>query len=215
MTNSERSGRARPRTTNGRGERSRDAILRAAQEQFADRGYRGASLASVAEAAEISEPGLLHHFSSKSDLLLAVLERRDEEDGQRSSEHLGDEGIEIVEALEALVAHNQATPEPVRLFSVLLGESLELDHPAHDYFVHRYHRIRTRVARNLRRAETAEGTALDFDAEALATALIALMDGLQFQWLLDDTVDMAKSYGMIARLIVAALDPGQVEGQVD
>jgi hypothetical protein len=48
----------------------------------------------------------------------------------------------------------------------------------------------------------AQGT-LDADADvgALANVLIAVMDGLQYQWLLDDSVDMRAGYALLASLI--------------
>ena len=47
---------------------------------FAATGYRGTSLADVAQAAGLSNAGLLHHFPSKEQLLIEVLRRRDEAD---------------------------------------------------------------------------------------------------------------------------------------
>jgi hypothetical protein len=35
----------------------------------------------------------------------------------------------------------------------------------------------------------------------LANVLIAVLDGLQFQWLLDDSVDMTAGYALLASLI--------------
>jgi AcrR family transcriptional regulator len=198
----------RQKTTNGRGDRTREAILRAAQRQFADRGYRGASLASIAEEAGISEPGLVHHFSSKPALLQAVLARRDDEDGRLFLESLGTRGLDTVEAFETIVAHNQSAPEGVRLYSVLLGESLEVDHPAHDHFVARYDYARHYVSRGLDE-RMAGRLPEDVDVETLASILIAVMDGLQYQWLLDSSIDMVESYRVVARLVAAALGPDQ------
>jgi AcrR family transcriptional regulator len=198
----------RRKATNGRGDRTRDAILRAAQRQFADRGYRGASLASIAEEAGISEPGLVHHFSSKPDLLGAVLARRDDEDGKLFLESLSQKRLDTVEAFETIVAHNQSAPEGVRLYSVLLGESLEDDHPAHDHFVTRYEFARHYVSQGLR-DRVAGRLPEDVPVETLASILIAVMDGLQYQWLLDDSIDMVESYRALARLLSAALGQDQ------
>ena len=77
-----------PRTRkNGtpRGERSKETILEAALPLFARQGYRGASLASIASAAGLTQPGLLHHFPSKEELLLGLLDWRDRDDGKRLS----------------------------------------------------------------------------------------------------------------------------------
>jgi hypothetical protein len=39
----------------------------------------------------------------------------------------------------------------------------------------------------------------------LANLLIAVLDGLQFQWLLDNSVDMKAGYGLLADLITPDL----------
>src|ERR1700685_1408737 len=155
--------------TRTRGEESKETTLRAARQLFAKHGYRGTSLASIAEAAGLSQPGLLHHFPSKTDLLLAVLASRDASDGQMSSRLSGD----TVDGLRTLVAHNQAQPEVVRLFSTLLGESLAADHPAHDYFVTRYKDIRARFVRHLTEAQVQGALSSGISAPALANVLIA------------------------------------------
>ncbi len=50
-------------------------MLQVAQTLFAERGYRGASLRDISGRIGIKAPSLLHHFSSKDELYLAVLDR--------------------------------------------------------------------------------------------------------------------------------------------
>ena len=184
-----------------RGAESRDAILLAASRLFARHGYRGTSLASIAQAAGLSQPGLLHHFPSKHTLLLAVLAGRDSEDGRLSSPKLRDESLGIIDGLSTLVAYNESIPDQVRMFSMLLGESVAPDHPAHAYFVDRYARIRSRFIRHLSAAQSQGKLDASADVGVLANVLIAVLDGLQFQWLLDDSVDMTAGYALLASLI--------------
>ena len=58
----------------------REQILAAALSLIAVSGYDGVSLEDFANAAGITKAGLLHYFSSKEHLLVAVLERRDQLD---------------------------------------------------------------------------------------------------------------------------------------
>ena len=190
--------------TRSRGEESKAAILTAARELFAKRGYRGTSLAAIAEAAGLSQPGLLHHYRSKNAVLLAVLASRDSADVSMSSPRPEAPGGGIIEGLAALVAHNESDPQIVALFSMLLGEAVAADHPAHDYFVHRYDEIRACITQDLRDAQAEHALVPGVDPEALANVLIAVLDGLQFQWLLDRSVDMRASYAALAGLISAA-----------
>ena len=87
---------------------------------------------------------------------------------------------------------------------MLLGEAVGAEHPAHEYFVRRYDGIRAHLTKNLRDAQQEHALAPGIDPEALANVLIAVLDGLQFQWLLDRSVDMSACYATLAAIIRAA-----------
>ncbi|RII15943.1 HTH-type transcriptional regulator TtgR [Streptomyces sp. YIM 130001] len=170
-----------------RSEERRAGILRAALEVIAERGYRGASLAAVAERVGLTQQGLLHHFPTKEALLVAVLEERDQWDAVPSSEWR-------LDLLGSLVEYNAMRPGIVQTFSALLGESVTEGHPARDFFTHRYDGVRASMARVLR-AEYGDRLPGGLTPERAAPLMVAVMDGLQYQWLLDpDTVDMPKAF---------------------
>ncbi|MGW4472297.1 TetR/AcrR family transcriptional regulator [Nonomuraea sp. NPDC004354] len=173
------------------GEARRERILALALQEFAEYGYRGASLARIAERAELTQAGLLHHFKSKELLLVAVLEYRDEVDTRRFD--LGEaSGAAALRALADVVDYNSRVPGLVQLFSVISGEAVTADHPGHTWARDRYRRLRQSLADSLRRAVDSGEFRADLDAEAHADRVIAMMDGLQTQWLIDpDQVDMA------------------------
>jgi TetR/AcrR family transcriptional regulator len=54
---------------------TRDRVLQVAQALFAERGYGGTSLRDIAKRIGIKAPSLLHHFPSKQQLYLAVLDK--------------------------------------------------------------------------------------------------------------------------------------------
>jgi len=63
----------RPRGRRPAGEDTRGAIVRAARDEFAERGFDGASIRSVARRADV-DPGLVrHYFRTKPDLFAAGL----------------------------------------------------------------------------------------------------------------------------------------------
>jgi AcrR family transcriptional regulator len=173
-----------------KGRERRDAILAAANEVFAKRGFRGASLATIAKHVGMSEPGLLHHFASKEDLLLEVLKLRDQHDDERIAQaraaHAGP--LEVV--LE-LCRQNQERPGIVRLFTILAAESVDDDHPAHEWFLARYGDRRAVLADRLANAQRDGDIDAALDPESVASQILAMFDGLQLQWLLDPgAVDM-------------------------
>src|SRR5665647_584633 len=58
----------------------REAILQAAMVTFGAKGYYNGSLVEVADQVGMTHAGVLHHFGSKDQLLLEVLEYRDRTD---------------------------------------------------------------------------------------------------------------------------------------
>ncbi|AFA46930.1 TetR/AcrR family transcriptional regulator [Acetobacterium woodii] len=55
-----------------------DDIVNAAVEIFLEKGFEGASMAAIAEKAQISKGGLYHHFSSKDEILYYANEKLNE-----------------------------------------------------------------------------------------------------------------------------------------
>lgn len=168
-----------------KGRAKRAEIIDRATALFGEAGYRGVSLREIAARCAISHPGLLHHFATKEALLTAVLERRDEEDEERFIAQAGG-GVDQLRRVVALAAHNEQRRGIVELYAVLSAEATAADHPAHDFFVRRY---RTTIATMTGAyAQAAVQGALHASvAPAIAAReLVALMDGLQLQWLLDD-----------------------------
>lgn len=197
-----------------KGEDRRAAILSAAAQLFAQQGYRGASLDSVAAAVGLTRPGLLHHFPSKEAMLLALLEDRYHVDGRRLTGGLTDDGLPLLAALQRIVEHNQQSAEAVKLFTVLVAESIFVGHPGHDHFERRYARIRRRLERVLQEEQSRGEIRGDVDLTLLVPVIVAVMDGLQTQWLLDDQrVDMVASFALFCRLVTSAIsvDPGPVD----
>jgi AcrR family transcriptional regulator len=171
-----------------RGGERRAEIVRAALEVIAERGYRGASLAAVAERVGLTQQGLLHYFPTKDALLVAVLQERDQWDALPTDTRWR------VDLLATAVEYNAMRPVIIQTFSALLGESVTEGHPARDYFTERYTRVRANMARVLR-AEYGERLPSGLTPERAAPLLVAIMDGLQYQWLLDpESVDMPGAF---------------------
>jgi AcrR family transcriptional regulator len=175
-------------TTKGRARR--EQLLEAALTAFAARGYRGASLASIASDVRISQPGLLHHFPSKEHLLVRVLEYHEDRNTERIEAAIAN--ASLADGLLDLARHHEANPEFIRLFVVIAAESVDTEHPAHDWFVERYRRIRAWL-----RAQVAEEQRLGrmtkaIDPDTITQLLMSVLDGLELQHLLDaDEVEIA------------------------
>src|SRR3954451_19997463 len=180
------------------GRATRERIVRVAVSAFADRGFRGASLDSIAESAGVTRQALLHYFRTKAQLLFAALDQRDADDTAWGQEVAGDA---LAAGLLALLRRNRQRPEAVRLLTVLAAESLNSEHAAHDYFRERYKGARTAIAYAVAQEQANGRIAPDADPEALATAIAALLDGLNLQQLLDPDVDTEPALTAILQLI--------------
>ncbi|HWS33773.1 MAG TPA: TetR/AcrR family transcriptional regulator [Actinoplanes sp.] len=182
-----------------RGDSARERVLHAALRAISANGYHGSTLTGIAADAGLTNAGLLHHFPSKEHLLVAVLAERDRLD----TAHFrlsGLRGLAALDRLVELVRYNSMVPGLVQAFTVLMGESAGSEHPAREWFRGRYPRLRADIAGALRGGIELGEVRADVDCEAKAAEILAMMDGLQVQWLLDpDRFDMAAVFaGYIA-----------------
>ncbi|MEP7762686.1 TetR/AcrR family transcriptional regulator [Sanguibacter sp. 25GB23B1] len=178
-----------------KGRATRLEILETATTLFGELGYRSASLREISARVGISHPGLLHHFPTKESLLAAVLAHRDEVDEAAIDADLAT-GMDFFEALARVVERNAARPGIVELFSALSAEATSPDHPAHEYFRRRYADLLGRLTRELEQRAAAGALPPGTAPVDGARTVVALMDGLQVQWLFESgdegaQVDMA------------------------
>lgn len=177
----------------------RQEILDRAIEVFAARGGYGTSLRSIAQAMEISHAALLHYFDSREQLLLAVYEHAE---AKRNADPAAPEPAGAVDVLVQAASANVEVPGLVELYSTLVAASLEAGNAlGKAHFTQRFARIRRNLADRLR-AEQARGEIRsDVDADDIAALLIAASDGLQIQWLLDPSVGLQETFGVLATLL--------------
>jgi AcrR family transcriptional regulator len=182
-----------PTEARTRGPYAKTAKLRARAieigiELFGSAGYNGATLTEVADRLDMSLTGLQHHFPDKDSLLTAVLAERDRRDAELLLDRTRLDGLEN---LISIVSEGSRSPGLMELHCVLSAEATSPSHPAHEYFRRRYEQLRADSTVAFR--EMAEQGLITpaVTADSLARMVIALVDGLQLQWLLDrDSVDM-------------------------
>ncbi|WP_062521991.1 TetR/AcrR family transcriptional regulator [Demequina silvatica] len=171
----------------------REQILDAAVEVFGRHGYVGGSMRRIAELVGVSHAALSRHFATKDELLTAVLERSDAANGAAIATD-GDPLSEL-DAFARLVSANGEHRALVALLLTMAAEASDPDHPARTFMAARYARTVENVSHLLVDAGAAGQTRLFSPAEAEfeARAFVALMDGLQLQWLLDPRIDLAST----------------------
>ena len=164
----------------------RQRIIRAALTAFAETGFRATTMKEIAARAEISERGLVHHFPTKEDLLIEVLAMYEDE----SAEVMAAGSDDRVDGLLAVARHNLERSQMLELQNLLSAEATSPDHPAHERFRSRYDGLRDVLADDFK-ARGLGAAAAGITSEHLATMYVALLDGLELQWLYNrDAVDV-------------------------
>jgi AcrR family transcriptional regulator len=162
-----------------KGEQTRERILSRAAEVFSMSGASGASLSDIMAATGLKKGGIYNHFGSKDDLALASFDYAATLITNRFSEVWSEGGVDALVAFVETFRDYGRHP-PLRGGCPLLNAAIDSDdtHPA----------LRER-ARNLARAlrgqlrnAVMEGQSrgdvrADVDADALATVIVATLEG--------------------------------------
>jgi AcrR family transcriptional regulator len=161
----------------------REEILDVALELFTKKGYDRTSVREIARLAGLSQAGLLHHFSTKEELFIEVLRRRDVRNREEFTSSQDDPNS--ISRLVSIVRRNMTQPGLVRLYVTMSAESTDVDSTARSFFEERYRSLRAEVARDVRKKQRLGELSAELDPDAVASLLIAAADGLQIQWLLE------------------------------
>ncbi|MFT9398395.1 MAG: TetR/AcrR family transcriptional regulator [Bifidobacterium psychraerophilum] len=178
----------------------RKEILDSALHIIAEDGFNHTTLAKISQAVGISEAGVLHYFHSLDDLLVEVLRERDMQDVDTFSgaavpsteilDTIIDEDWDPVKIVSDLTKKNMMTPGLVELYAHMSVKASDPGNPAHAYFTERGSFERKFVGHLVERYSQLHGNSLSASPEHVARIIQALLDGLQIQWLLDNSVDM-------------------------
>jgi len=165
----------------------RAALLEAALEVFADRGYRDASVDEIAERAGYSKGAIYFHFSAKEDLFFALLEERIDAPLYTGLELLATGPPEQDMSVEA---SRQFTEMLLKQREVLLLDqefrSLALrDRRLRRRYVERQRRRRSVMADALRARLEHLGAPPSENPERMAGTILALIGGLYEEKLID------------------------------
>jgi AcrR family transcriptional regulator len=169
---------------------------------FARSGYHGASMSEIAAQAGFSKGALYWNFASKEDLFFALLDELDE--------HLR----VLITAGATAPAGREVNEELSRDLSAVLENGRDVVRLFHEYsalavrdpkvaarYAQRNARMREEIAQSTRARHEALGLPLAIPAEHLATAMIALVDGLSMQQLTEPDAVPEELFGQIHALI--------------
>ena len=182
-----------PRGPYAAGREAQRSIVDAARAVFAERGFRAGSLRDVGERAGVSAANVL------PPLRLEGGSARRRPRGTGGEHRAGTAGALRQGRGRRRPCGNWSGPTPSIATCCGCTRSSAPRrptpyHPAHDHFRTRYSDIRAYLAPAIERARQVGALPPGPDAELVAAGLVAVMDGLQTQWLLDETFDMVAAF---------------------
>src|SRR3954468_153276 len=162
----------------------RDAILRAATDVFAERGFFNAQVADVARVAGVAAGTVYLYFKSKDDLLVSIFERSMREglaNGRAAVAKLDDPRERLVRLARAHLARLGADRNLAIVFQVELRQSTK--------FMERFSATLLRDYLGLIREAIADGQRAglfraDVKATAMAKMLFGALDEMATNWIL-------------------------------
>lgn len=178
----------------------RQAIIAAAADLFAESGYSNFSVRELARRLGITQPGVLHHFADKDELLIEVLKLRDTIVADRL-DTLAD--VDLPTRSRAVARQSAENEGLTSLFIRLSAEAIDVDHPAHDYFKQHY-ALTGDVSQRLQHTEPPISPQLGVSPDIVATLERAIQDGLQLQHRYRDGLDVEEVVDAFWRLVNAA-----------
>jgi len=159
---------------------ARERLLDAAESVFAESGYRGALVEDIAARAGLTKGALYWHFPSKLELFFALIDER-----------VDKRVLEFLELIERFTGEAEPTPEISLGLAKIVDEERELFLLMREFwslavrepelrarYVERQRVLTDTIARVFTARQAAIGVPLTIDASGLATALLALGDGL-------------------------------------
>ena len=177
----------------------RKEIVAAAAQLFAESGYTHSSIRELAKRVNLTQPGVLHHFGNKEDLLIEVLRYRDES----VSDFLESlDGGDLVERSREVARYAAEHEGLTSLYIFLSAEAIYEDHPAHGYFVEHFRNAREEE----REIDWGRHASIggQIDPEMISILSAAVQDGLQIQRRYSEDLDVTDAIDAFWRLIALA-----------
>ncbi|MDN4483325.1 TetR/AcrR family transcriptional regulator [Demequina lignilytica] len=167
-------------------------VLEAMLETISADGYHAGSFARVAARAGLTAAELEDLYPDERVLLVDAMRYRDAL-GAATMPDAHADGRGLLRGFLDIIRYNVATPGTVELFTMLSAAATSPEHPGHDYFRERYAWLRGMVEDALEELEQEGELRRRADPATVATQALALLDGLQVQWLLDRrAIDMER-----------------------
>ena len=171
-------------------EDTRSYILQQAEAYFGTRGYRGFSMRELAEACGLAKGTLYHHFSSKQDLYLHVLNREALMLQDMLAEAAGSPGPVTERIKEVAFVHYRYLIEKQYLFHTGIRDGGSFEDIRKIFAVHQ-EGITAPLISVLEDGISA-GIIRDLNSTLMAQALIGMITGLVRYYIVEEAVEITE-----------------------
>ena len=192
---------------------TRQLLIDAASDVFTRRGFDAASLDEIAEAAGFTKGAVYSNFRSKTDLIMALIERRVGEQAAALARAV--DGITLDEALQRLEsAPNQESSTDLDWLRLVVEfwQYAMRNEPAREALAQQYERARTISARLIAEKYAEAGAQPPMPVRGLAILVEAIGIGIGFQAALDPGAVPATLQGKATRRLLAPVSDSGAAG---
>ena len=201
-------------TRDERRAQTRERLLDAAAEVFNRLGYHGASLEAVAEAAGYTKGAVYSNFTSKTELFLALAERRGVAanlDAQRE-QFIATPLADFIDGMGELLRAQAARDETWDVLTIEVWLAAMRDPALRTIMAHDYREMRAEFGPIVAAKLAEEGIETPFSGTELGTLVSALGSGLILQYYLEpEAVDPDLLARALRRLLgLSPRDAGEV-----
>jgi len=155
---------------------ARTRLIESAQELLWERGYTGTSPKAIQDRAGAGQGSMYHHFNGKADLARAAIRRTAEEMVPRSRAHLDGPGSPL-DRVRAYLRAERPVLRGCRVGRLVQDQEVVSDPELRGPIDAVFSGAIERVAAVLREGQEAGEVRPDVDADQVATALMAVIQG--------------------------------------
>jgi AcrR family transcriptional regulator len=182
-------------------------VVKAAVDVFGQHGFKGGTLQQVAERVGVTPAAIEKLFGSKEQLLIAVLEHWTEE----TIQVIGPEtrGLAHLDAFRKLMKYHTRHKGMLELYIQMAAEATSPNHPARPFMIERFNTTLADM-RHIFEDGMVEGAFRSMTDDEIANEaawLLATMDGLEIQYLLNPKFDLVGSFDRFVSNLVERLAP--------
>lgn len=202
-------GRARPET--------RERILEAAAEVFAEKGYYAAAVDDIVKVSNTSKGSFYNFFPSKQAIFLALIDRLDARVVERIEKAIAQERGALRKVDAALRAFLDDFARHRRLARILLIEAAGLGHAFNERLFTTHTRFARLIQKHLQHAVD-EGSIPSIDTELAAFAWLGAVNEVVLRWLYTGEPDplekaLPELRSLLLRSVGAPSTPSEERGE--